>query len=107
MLFGFRFDASHEAALQAGIGRALELQQIPHKREVVLGPGDRIDFLVDCVGLEVKVDGGTHDVLRQLARYAQHVEIGALILFTTRSRHLRMPKTLCGKPLQVLFQGGL
>lgn len=104
----YRYDASAEAVLQEGIERALRDGSVGAEREVVLSPGNRIDFLAaGGIGIEVKVDGGRNEVLRQLLRYAEHDSIQALVLFTTRSRHLSMPDVLRGKPLRVLFQGGV
>ena len=107
-LSSHRFDSSTEERLQAGIGQALAGAGLELTREVVLGPGSRIDFLSACgLGIEVKIEGAESAVLQQLMRYAQCERVTALVLFTTRSKHLAMPDTLRGKPLSVYFQGGL
>jgi len=105
----FRLDASSEASLQLAIAQALDESALSYEREVRLDARSRIDFLLpDGLGIEVKVDGSQTEVLRQLVRYADHEQVRALALFTTRSRHLSgMPSTLRGKPLTVRFQGGL
>lgn len=107
-LTAHRFDASTEERLQAGIALALAGDGLQLEREVVLAPGSRIDFLSPCgLGIEVKIDGAESAVLQQLMRYAQSERVWALVLFTTRSKHLGMPATLRGKPLHVHFQGGI
>ena len=78
--------------------------------EVDLGPGDRIDFVLNgVVGVEVKVKGQVNDVLRQLMRYAGHARFDSLILVTTRiTMAAQMPSELLGKPLYTLrLPGGL
>lgn len=57
------------------------------RREVQIGPGDRIDFLIDRIGIEVKVAGQPAKVADQLRRYADTGCLSELVLVTTRSRH--------------------
>lgn len=91
-----RFHYSSEADLQDGL--ALVFPNA--KREYSLTPTDRIDFLADGVGIEVKTHGANTDILRQLHRYAQSEEIDALILLTTISRHkVGLPAEMNGKPV--------
>ncbi|WP_345750093.1 hypothetical protein [Microbacterium rhizophilus] len=78
----------NEDDLQAAIADLLADADIAATREVRLSDGQsRIDLLAGRVGIEVKVGGGTSDVARQLARYAQCSEISALVLVTTRVAH--------------------
>lgn len=89
-----RFNFTCEAELQEGIANLLP----EFLREYRLSDQDRIDFFGAGVGIEVKVSGSNSDIIRQLHRYAQSLEITALILFTTKSRHLRgLPSAINGK----------
>lgn len=72
-------------------------------REAILGPGDVVDFLVEDVAVEVKVDGSPMEVTRQLHRYAGHDAVAALVLVTTRAKHRGLPPTLRGKPVAVAW----
>lgn len=55
--------------------------------EFQLSPRDRIDFLIDRVGIEVKVAGHATKVAEQLRRYAGYGCMSELVLVTTKSRH--------------------
>lgn len=100
---------SHEALVQETIANAFLKEGIRFEREVVLAPGDRIDFLVGSLGLEVKVVGSEATVLRQLQRYAQSERVTELLLFTLRMQLGRgFPPSLSGKPVRVAcYPGGL
>lgn len=76
-------------------------------REYPLGTG-RIDIYVPelRVGVEVKVAGKAPEVLRQLARYANHPDIDALVLVTNRLRH-RFAADVAGVPLVTVTLLGL
>lgn len=96
-LVGLRPRFTSEAALQAAIATLLthaRITAIPEHR-LGLSPGSpapspgRIDFDVQCdhqgprVGIEVKVDGGEMEHLRQLYRYAPFYD--DLVLITTKA----------------------
>jgi hypothetical protein len=106
ILGGVRFRFTDEAELQRGIAEALT--EWKPEREVVLGPKDRIDFLLWGVGIEIKVKGGISKLTRQLHRYAQHERINALVLVTSREQYrLQLPPELNGKRLHVVsLMGG-
>lgn len=75
-------------------------------REVVLSPTDRVDFMVDGVAIELKVKCSTNEILRQLARYAQHESVREILLLSvTRAPLLKLPPTLNGKPFRGLHIG--
>jgi hypothetical protein len=101
-LSSFRFRFNTEDELHQGIAQVLEKNQFNAKHEAELTAADRIDFLVDGIGIEVKVDGSRAAVIRQLHRYAQLHEIKALILITSRNRHCDLPETINNKPLRVI-----
>jgi hypothetical protein len=101
----YAFHATSEAELQDGIAQFLGEQNLPFQREVKLADGERIDFLVeDHLGVEVKVEGATSEIARQLERYAKQDVVHALLLVTTRMLHASMFQRLpeiCSKPLRV------
>lgn len=96
-----RLRSAHEAGLQTAIATVLDGAGVPYAREARLGAAGRVDFLVARIGLEVKVTGSLKDVRAQLARYAEHADIDAVVLVTRCLRH-KMPAELCGKPIHVL-----
>ncbi len=75
-------------------------------REVVLSKTDRVDFLVDGIAVELKVKCPANEILRQLARYAQHDEVREILLISvTRAALQNLPPTLNGKPVRGLHIG--
>lgn len=95
------FNYADEIGLQEGIEQALARANIENRREVVLAPRDRIDFMVGRIGIEVKVAGNADRALFQLERYANSGEIDGLLLITTRS-WAAFPDCVGGKPLEVI-----
>jgi hypothetical protein len=113
---------STEDELQRGLAIVFTAEEMAFERERRLTPQDRADFILwegEKVGpveevppaavpmprwlaLEVKVDGSLSAVTRQLHRYAQHPQVDALLLVTTRAQHLRLHgETMNGKPVRV------
>lgn len=101
VLRAHRFRFSSELQLQDGIENALRADGVVFERERQLGH-DRVDFFAGGVALEVKVDGSLSAVTRQLHKYAQHPDVSAVVLATTRMLHDRMPAEMCGKPVRVV-----
>jgi len=95
----------NEKELQDGIERVLIEDGYSPKREVILSNRDRIDFMVDRIGIEVKVGGSTSAIIRQVHRYAQHDSLDAILVVTTRSRH-SLPATISGKPVWLVYLPG-
>lgn len=103
-LDGCKFSYSNEKQLQTQIQRVFERLPLPRRREVDLGGGDVIDFIVGFgqnLGIEVKTKEPVKKVLRQLERYAQHPEITDLLLITSVPAHSKLPRTLNGKPVHI------
>lgn len=102
--------AASEHELHEGIASSLAAAGIAFEREVRLDARSRVDFLTgDGIGIEVKVAGSVHSVVRQLARYAEHDRVRALVLATTTVKHWPLcgcPST-GGKPLAIAWLGGL
>lgn len=100
-----RYRFSDETMLQNGIAKVLAEDGIAFEREYPLGR-DRVDFFVQGIALEVKVDGSLSEVTRQLHRYAQHPDVQIVALVTTKSQHCRMPSEMAGKPVRVIHLEG-
>ncbi len=91
-----------ERELQDAVAEILSRAGIAFEREAVLADGDRIDFLIGSVGLEVKVRGGLSALTRQLARYAASERVAELVVLTT-PRLACLPRSLHGKPLSAVI----
>lgn len=108
-LRGFRYPFGTEKELQDAVETAVS-GSWGVVREYGRG-ADRIDFAVltgiGVVALECKVDGGPSDVLRQLLRYASRDDIAGVVLLTSRHTHRWGETTLCGKPFEVVWVGGV
>ena len=94
---GCRFRYADEDQLQEGLTAALRAAGFEPEREVILSPRDRIDLLVDRVGIETKVAGRRDALRRQLERYAESDRVDVLVVVTNRVRHLRLPIEINGK----------
>jgi hypothetical protein len=101
-----RYCYQDEHQLQEGLAQALTLGGLPAEREVRLSARSRLDIRTGRVGIEVKVAGTADAALRQLRRYAEHPDLDALVLVTTRAAHRALPDQIGGKPLAVFYQGG-
>lgn len=114
----YRFTYANEDDLQHGLFLALTDAGYMPQREALLEQGEkalkvvnRVDLLVEKIGIEVKVDGRTAHVHEQLARYAKFDTIEGLILVSTRGgRHFRIGRLreINGKPFRaILLNTGL
>lgn len=96
-----RWIAQNEAQLQTAVLEVLsDRANLPGPcpiyelvREHVLSETDRVDFALvldiappNLVALEIKVQGATTAVARQIQRYTTHREVAAVILATTTAR---------------------
>lgn len=107
VLRAHRYHFSGEHQLQEGLALALTEAGLPVRREVRLTARDRVDLLTGRVGIEVKVAGSAETVLRQVQRYATSDLLDALIVVTTRATHRALPDVVGGKPLAVIYVGGV
>lgn len=73
------------------------------KREARLGPGDIPDFMVEGIAVEVKIKGSESSILRQLARYADHDVVEAIVLVSGRA--IRLPAFMNDKPAYYVSLG--
>jgi len=98
---GFSFTSEDD--LQRGIDQVLTDRGISHRREVVLSPGNRIDFMLEQgVGIEVKVGGAASDLTRQVYRYCREEQVRAVIVVSSRLRLGKLPPEMAGKPVRFL-----
>lgn len=103
--YAYRF--SCEADLHAALGVVLREAGIAYDHEVVAGPKDRFDFLVEPgVVIEVKCAGSLADALHQVDRYAARDDVRALLLVTTCAWGGASPRDahpkLHGKPVHLV-----
>ena len=104
-----RYRATNETAVQAHIKTALVDAHFDVVGEFRLTRRDRPDFLVDgTIAIEVKIKGSAASSVRQLARYAEHDDVAAIV-FATTSRRLAasMPATLGSKPIHIMVLPGV
>lgn len=96
----YRYRFSDEDALQQGVAKALAANGLIFQREKSLSQRDRPDFLLTGgLAVEIKVDGSLADLLRQVARYAEHDAVRGILVVGTPAWLARVPESLAGKPL--------
>lgn len=99
-----RCQTTVEKALQDALETLFRENFSTVERELHLGPGDVVDFLLDgSVAVEVKVDGSPMALTRQIQRYAEHKRVEAVVVVTTRAKHRSVPNKLRGKPVAVAW----
>lgn len=90
-----------EHDLQSEVARYLDARGIRHRREHVLGPRNRIDFLTsDGIGIELKK--GKPNSVRladQVRRYAEHDEVRAVVIVVERNI-IQHEREANGKPVR-------
>jgi len=102
-----RYGYNDEVSLHALLAEVLEGAGMTVRREVRLTPRDRIDLLVDTVGVEVKVANTPVDNLEaQCKRYLRCPEVESLVVVTTRSQHRALPLVILGQHVHVVYLGG-
>ena len=90
--------ALYEQDIHQAVARRLTDAGLPFLHEKPLAPGCRIDFWCGGVGIEIKKGKPRPTaLLEQLRRYAVSEEIAVLVVLTQRS--VRLPASVCGKPL--------
>lgn len=97
-----------EEAMQGEVAKLFAANDVTFVEQEVLGPGERIDFLCgQGVGVELKTRGGAAPLIRQLARYAAHERIRALVVVSTRRQLLALPSSIGGKPISKVWVGAI
>ena len=91
-----RIDLSTEKRAQADVEQILTQAGIEFDREFPLTESDIIDFMVEDIGIELKLKGARKkEVYRQLCRYAGHPRVGGLLLASNLS--MGLPGQIEGK----------
>lgn len=99
-----KIDLSNEKQAQADVEHILIKAEIRYEREVRLTDQDIIDFLIQGVGVELKLKGARKkEVYRQLCRYARHPRIDVLLLASNLS--MGLPATIEGKDVYFVKLG--
>lgn len=99
-----RFRMGHETLLQEDVQTALKAVGAEFEREKVLGPGERVDFLVDGhIALELKIRANRKRIFRQLERYATYSQIDAIVLLTASA--MGLPALIGDKPAYFVHLG--
>ncbi|WP_168991795.1 MULTISPECIES: hypothetical protein [Mesorhizobium] len=98
-----RLPAGPEKDVQAAIADAFANCGIAFEREVNLGDGDIIDFVVGDLGIEVKIKGSPRAILRQLRRYAAHSQLSAIALVSSVA--MGVPPAIGAKRLDIVSLG--
>ena len=92
-----RFPLNDEKRLQAMLSDELTAAGMDHRREVVLAPGDKVDFMLGSVAIEVKIRESKRNIYNQCARYMEHDSVSALVLLTATA--IGLPPEIFGKPI--------
>jgi hypothetical protein len=93
-----------EKRTQSDIEKVLISKGIPHRREVDLGDGDIIDFMLpEGLGLEVKLKESKRAIYRQCKRYCAHPQVRQLILVSATAMGLH--ETINDKPCYLVSLG--
>lgn len=104
LLHSRRFPLTNEKVTQEAIAVALRDAGFAFERERRLGDLGLIDFLVEGIGIEVKLrhsGGSRRAIFRQCQRYAEHEDVRELIVATNMA--LGLPDL--GKPARVVSLG--
>jgi len=79
--YSYRY--SSEELLHAALSKVLETHGFDFKHEHVLDARNRVDFWINGIVIEVKVDGSMPDALRQVDRYINLPSVQGVILAGT------------------------
>lgn len=94
----------HEKLLQEDIEALFRENNVDFKREYVLGPGERVDFLVDGrIAVELKIKFPPRKTLRQIQRYATYDIVESIMLVSASA--VSMPAMWNEKPVYVINLG--
>jgi len=96
LLRNAKIDLSNEKRAQADVEQILTGAGIAFEREVRLTESDIVDFMVESIGIELKLRGARKkEVYRQLCRYALHPRVESLLLASNLS--MGLPPQIEGK----------
>ena len=98
-----RFSLAREKDTQAEIATAFDLAGLAYQREHDLGGRNIVDFLLNDVGLEIKIGGSKRAIYSQCERYCETKKLSALILCTNVA--IGFPAAIAGVPCYVASLG--
>lgn len=99
-----RFRLGHEDLLQQDVEALFRREGVPYQREFILGPADRVDFLVDGrIAVELKIRARKRVIYGQLVRYAAHDIVESLVLASVTP--MGIPPMANGKVVHVVPLG--
>ncbi len=101
---------SNESELQEQVEDRLRASGIKFRSQVPATKRDRFDILLPGgIVLELKTNGSASALLSQLERYAQHEDVTAIVVVTSRSSHrqIEVVHEVYGKPVRVIHVGSL
>lgn len=99
-----RFSLEREKQTQSEIAAHLSVHHgFALRREVDLGERNIIDFMIERVGVEVKIGGSKRAIYSQCERYCRTGKLSALILATNVA--IGFPPTIDGVPCFVVSLG--
>lgn len=104
----FSYMAHDEHRMYVLLEQILREAGLTFVREHPLDKKSRLDFWFPelRVAMEVKVRGAPHRVMSQITRYAEHPDVGALLLVTTLAKLCRLPDCIAGKPARAVRLAG-
>lgn len=96
-----------ERELSDALATLFDSYGLSYEREARISPKDRLDFLMNGVAVEVKIEASWSALVRQLARYAAHARVQGIVVVTTRRQLSALPPVIEGKPVRVAYVGAL
>lgn len=103
LLLSSRFSLAREKETQAEIAAAFDTAKLAYRREVDLGDRNIVDFLIDGIGLEIKIGGSKRAIFAQCKRYCETGKLSSLILGTNVA--IGFPPQIVGVPCYVASLG--
>lgn len=88
---------NNEMELQELLAQRFTDAEIKFEREYRLTKKERVDFLIDCTAVEIKMKAPAAQIMRQLMRYAIVPAIDSVIIIVPRP--MSLPPTFANKPI--------
>lgn len=104
MLQRYKIRTDNEFEVQQQVEQIFKSNGVDYKREFRLSPKDRIDFLVDSIGIEIKVHGwSAKKIYDQIERYSKYDLIRLIVLLTSQACHF--PNKINEKQIVIINLG--
>lgn len=103
VLQSYRYRYTDEASLHRAIEEVLVREHYTYLHEHSLDPANRVDFYLEGLVIEVKIDGTFATALRQVDRYCDLDAVTGVLLATTQrwSSSADIPPMLRAKPFAI------